>query len=52
MGKNKIQKRTCVKPFVKYVNFNHMMPTRYQVSGEIDFKNLVTEEKANTQVKI
>jgi len=25
------------------------MPTRYLVSGEIDFKNLVTEEKANTQ---
>ncbi len=38
-----------MKPFVKYVNYNHIMPTRYLVSGEIDFKNLVTEEKANTQ---
>jgi hypothetical protein len=26
-----------------------MMPTRYMVSGEIDFKNIVSEEKANTQ---
>jgi large subunit ribosomal protein L27e len=37
-----------VKAFVKYVNLNHMMPTRYLISGEIDFKNLVSDEKANT----
>ena len=48
MGKNKILKRTCVKPFVRYVNLNHVMPTRYMVSGEIDFKNIVSDEKANT----
>ena len=29
MGKKKIAKRTRVKPFCKYVNYNHMMPTRY-----------------------
>jgi large subunit ribosomal protein L27e len=34
---------------VKYVNLNHLMPTRYLVSGEVDFKTLVSEEKANTQ---
>ena len=49
MGKKKIMKRTTVKPFVKYVNLNHMMPTRYMISGEIDFKNIVTDEKTNTQ---
>ncbi len=25
------------------------MPTRYMVSGEVDFKNIVTDEKINTQ---
>ena len=49
MGSKKVQKRTTVKPFVKYVNLNHIMPTRYMVSGEVDFKNIVTDEKANTQ---
>jgi large subunit ribosomal protein L27e len=47
MGKKKILKRTTVKPFVKYVNLNHIMPTRYMVSGEVDFKNIVTDEKTN-----
>ncbi|MDK0628405.1 60S ribosomal protein L27, partial [Clostridium perfringens] len=31
MGKNKIHKRSKVKPFVKLVNYNHLMPTRYSV---------------------
>ena len=28
-----------------------MMPTRYLVSGEIDFKTLVSDDKVNNQVK-
>ena len=28
MGSKKIEKRLSVKPFVKYVNLNHVMPTR------------------------
>ena len=28
MGKKKVAKRSKVKPFVKIVNYNHMMPTR------------------------
>jgi len=28
-----------------------MMPTRYLISGEVDLKTLVNDEKANTQVK-
>jgi large subunit ribosomal protein L27e len=28
MGKAKIEKRCKIKPFVKVVNFNHLMPTR------------------------
>ncbi len=32
MGKKKVAKRSLMKPFVKNVNFTHMMPTRYQVT--------------------
>lgn len=28
MSKEKIKKRTKLKPFIKYVNVNHLMPTR------------------------
>merc|ERR1711959_269654 len=31
MSKEKIQKRTKMKPFLKYVNYTHLMPTRYVV---------------------
>merc|ERR1712165_702775 len=31
MGKKKIAKRSKIKPFVKVINFNHMMPTRYSI---------------------
>eukprot|EP01036_Dinobryon_divergens_P033006 gene33006-42703_t len=42
MGKAKLEKRTKVKPFVKVVNFNHFMVTRYSVDMEL--KKVVTEE--------
>eukprot|EP00027_Filamoeba_sp_ATCC50430_P004281 CAMPEP_0168545470 /NCGR_PEP_ID=MMETSP0413-20121227/2980_1 /TAXON_ID=136452 /ORGANISM="Filamoeba nolandi, Strain NC-AS-23-1" /LENGTH=136 /DNA_ID=CAMNT_0008575579 /DNA_START=69 /DNA_END=479 /DNA_ORIENTATION=- len=29
MTRKTIMKRSKVKPFVKYVNYNHLMPTRY-----------------------
>jgi large subunit ribosomal protein L27e len=29
MGKAKMEKRSKIKPFVKVINFNHIMPTRY-----------------------
>lgn len=28
MGKAKMEKRSKIKPFVKVINFNHVMPTR------------------------
>jgi large subunit ribosomal protein L27e len=34
-----------VKAFVKSVNYNHLIPTRYMVAPEIDLKNIVTEDK-------
>jgi len=41
MGKAKLEKRTKIKPFVKVLNFNHMMPTRYSV--DIELKKVVDE---------
>merc|ERR1719155_385473 len=43
MGKKKVQKRSKCKAFVKYVNYNHLMPTRYVVPTEFDAKGLVTD---------
>ncbi|KAJ3320525.1 60S ribosomal protein L27 [Boothiomyces sp. JEL0866] len=42
MGKKKVAKRSKVKPFVKVVNFNHVMPTRYSI--DVDVKQAVTAE--------
>ena len=35
MGKKRIAKRSKVVPFVKYVNYDHLLPTRYTVAGEV-----------------
>lgn len=46
MSQKKIERRTKVKPFVKLVNYNHLMPTRYMVATEsIDLKTVVSEDK-------
>ena len=42
MGKKKISKRSKIRPFVKIVNYNHIMPTRYGL--DLDLKNVVTTE--------
>ena len=31
MGKKRLAKRSRVKPFSKFINFNHLLPTRYTV---------------------
>merc|ERR1712203_139111 len=48
MSKKKISKRTRVKPFVKYVNFNHIMPTRYQVPAEVGAASLATDQQMDS----
>lgn len=40
MGKKKVAKRSTVKPFVKVVNYNHIMPTRYNL--DVELKSVVT----------
>ncbi|KAJ3345823.1 60S ribosomal protein L27 [Kappamyces sp. JEL0680] len=42
MGQKKVAKRSKVKPFVKVVNFNHVMPTRYNL--DLELKEVVTAE--------
>ena len=41
MGAKKVEKRTKIKPFVKAINYNHIMPTRYSV--DFDLKKSVDE---------
>ncbi|ERL86634.1 60S ribosomal protein L27 [Dendroctonus ponderosae] len=38
MGKGKMHKRSKIKPFIKTLNYNHLMPTRYTVSDLTDVK--------------
>merc|ERR1712216_1103529 len=47
-GNKKIAKRMRVKPFIRYVNYNHIMPTRYQLPAAIDPKALVTDVQMDT----
>ena len=49
MSSKKIERRTKVKPFVKFVNYNHMMPTRYLVAGDLELKNVVSEDKLSNK---
>jgi large subunit ribosomal protein L27e len=52
MSAKKIERRTKVKPFIKFVNYNHLLPTRYIVSTDIDLKTTVTEDKlANKETR-
>merc|ERR1712062_898168 len=43
MSKKKVASRSKVKPFIKVVNYNHMMPTRYSVDISFDKTNINKE---------
>lgn len=43
MSKNRIAKRSKVKPFIKTINYNHLMPTRYTLEIET-LKNVVSQD--------
>jgi len=59
MSKKRISKRSKVKPFIKAVNFNHLMPTRYtldldQLKGVVSadtFKEPTQREEAKKSIK-
>lgn len=59
MSKTRQEKRSKIKPFIKAVNYNHIMPTRYTleleglkntISGET-FKEVSQREEAKKNVK-
>nr|QBH73529.1 60S ribosomal protein L27e [Orthoderella ornata] len=58
MGKAKIHKRSKIKPFVKVLNYNHLMPTRYTVDLSLektsvkDLKDPIKRKKARFQAKV
>jgi large subunit ribosomal protein L27e len=59
MGKKRMDKRSKVKPFIKIVNYNHLMPTRYTLEleglkGAVShdtFKEVSQREEAKKNVK-
>merc|ERR1712221_41475 len=59
MGKKRVSKRSKIKTFVKIVNYNHLMPTRYSVDVPLN-KSVVNKDvlkdsskrrRAKTEVK-
>lgn len=36
MSKKLVAKRSKVKPFLKLINYNHLMPTRYSLDVPLD----------------
>merc|ERR1711907_893180 len=52
MGPKTIKKRTSIKPFLKVVNHNHIMPTRYSLE-QFDGKAIATSKDSlkNPQLK-
>merc|ERR1712179_667031 len=50
MGKKKIAKRNKMKPFVKIINYNHIMPTRYSVDIALN-KEIVNKESVKDSSK-
>ena len=52
----KLASRMRVKPFIKTINYSHVMPTRYQF--KVDFKDIITPEslskatRAETKKKV
>ena len=43
MSKARQERRSKIKPFIKVVNYNHLMPTRYNIELE-DLKSVVSAE--------
>lgn len=43
MGKKRMEKRSKIKPFIKTVNYNHLMPTRYTLELE-GLKGVITND--------
>jgi large subunit ribosomal protein L27e len=59
MGSKRVHKRSRVKPFIKVINYNHLMPTRYTleleglkgVVAQDTFKEVEARKEARKTVK-
>jgi len=51
MSDNRIARRLRVKPFVKYVNLTHILPTRYVLKKELDVKSIITSFESHSTMK-
>ena len=51
MSETRVARRIRVKPFVKYVNFNHFMPTRYVLANELDVKGITKTFESHATMK-
>ncbi|XP_055623029.1 60S ribosomal protein L27 [Toxorhynchites rutilus septentrionalis] len=60
MSKARLHKRSKIKPFIKMLNYNHLMPTRYSVPdvnldskySVKDLKDPVKRKKARFQIRV
>merc|ERR1712026_82887 len=59
MGKKRVAKRSKIKTFVKIINYNHLMPTRYSVDVPLNksvvnkdvLKDSSKRKRAKTEIK-
>jgi large subunit ribosomal protein L27e len=51
MSETRVSRRIRIKPFVKYVNFNHFMPTRYVLANELDVKGVIKSFESHSTLK-
>merc|ERR1712032_829417 len=49
MSKKRVAWKSTIKPFVKYVNYNHLLATRFIVKEDFDFKNILTDETMDAE---
>jgi len=50
-GTKKVEKRCVIKPFVKVLNMNHVMPTRFTLDVHEALKNVITDSSLNAEDK-
>ena len=51
MSEKRIARRIRIKPFIKYVNFNHFMPTRYMLAEQFDTKGIIKSFDGHSLMK-
>jgi large subunit ribosomal protein L27e len=49
MGAKRIARRSQVKPFIKVINYNHVMPTRYNL--DLEFPSVTVESVKDAATK-